>query len=251
MTKDDRPKRDLHAFDEHGMVLCNPRDKEAAHRAEMEGIATYDTTAVTCPKCTTLLHQQQRDRRGSKSSTMRGNSAQTKDNANVSAGETTEGWPQPPLTDASVKSGSTHPPAASRFRRMRDIHSVVAEIRSGDGIDPREEKHQSLRRGARQKPDLSSERLGSQIFDALCLSSLLDEIGLGDFTFIGVRPTGRRGQFLIDVASADPDTTYEPREIEEILQKKKGLFRAEVSQSVNRRKAPELQFRVLPPGFRP
>ena len=37
MGRGRRTKRDLHAFDKNGMVLCNPRDKEAAHRAEMEG----------------------------------------------------------------------------------------------------------------------------------------------------------------------------------------------------------------------
>ena len=30
------------------MVACNPRDREAAHRAEVEGIATADPNAVTC-----------------------------------------------------------------------------------------------------------------------------------------------------------------------------------------------------------
>ena len=40
MSRDTRQKRDLHALNADGMVLCNPRDKEAAHRAEMEGIAT-------------------------------------------------------------------------------------------------------------------------------------------------------------------------------------------------------------------
>ena len=34
-----------------GMVACNPRDREAAHRAEMEGIATANAQAVTCKKC--------------------------------------------------------------------------------------------------------------------------------------------------------------------------------------------------------
>ena len=62
MTGDDRRKRDLHALNEDGMVLCNPRDKEAAHRAEMEGIATEDRTAVTCRKCLTLLYRRGRDR---------------------------------------------------------------------------------------------------------------------------------------------------------------------------------------------
>ena len=61
ITRDKRQKRDLHALNEAGMVLCNPRDKEAAHRAEMEGIATEDRGAVTCPKCLKLLYQRERD----------------------------------------------------------------------------------------------------------------------------------------------------------------------------------------------
>jgi hypothetical protein len=57
-----RTKRDLHALNEDGMVLCNPRDKEAARRAEMEGIATEGRAAVTCRKCLALLYA--RDRAG-------------------------------------------------------------------------------------------------------------------------------------------------------------------------------------------
>jgi hypothetical protein len=56
-------KRDLHALDADGMVLCNPRDKEAAHRAEMEGIATDDRAAVTCPKCLSVLYSHDKARR--------------------------------------------------------------------------------------------------------------------------------------------------------------------------------------------
>jgi hypothetical protein len=44
------------------MVLCNPRDKEAAHRAEMEGIATDDWAAVTCRRCLSLLYERDRAR---------------------------------------------------------------------------------------------------------------------------------------------------------------------------------------------
>jgi hypothetical protein len=57
MPRDRRQKRDRHALNADGMVLCNPRDKEAAHRAEMEGIATDDRAAVTCRKCLALLHK--------------------------------------------------------------------------------------------------------------------------------------------------------------------------------------------------
>ncbi len=58
MSRDKRTKRDKHALSTDGMVLCNPRDKEAAHRAEMEGIATEDRAAVTCRKCLKLLYDR-------------------------------------------------------------------------------------------------------------------------------------------------------------------------------------------------
>lgn len=58
MLKDKRQKRELHALDVDGMVMCNPRDKEAAHRAEVEGIATDDRAEVTCRKCLSLLHRR-------------------------------------------------------------------------------------------------------------------------------------------------------------------------------------------------
>ena len=63
MSRDTRSKRDLHALDHDGMVLCNPRDKEAAHRAQMEGIATEDHTAVTCRKCLSRLYRRAKMRR--------------------------------------------------------------------------------------------------------------------------------------------------------------------------------------------
>jgi hypothetical protein len=63
MSRDSRPKRDTHALNADGMVLCNPRDREAAHRAEMEGIATTDRTAVTCRKCLGLLYGLDKARR--------------------------------------------------------------------------------------------------------------------------------------------------------------------------------------------
>lgn len=63
MSRDKREKRDLHALNEDGMVLCNPRDREAAHRAEMEGIATDDHAAVTCRKCLDILCKLKKERR--------------------------------------------------------------------------------------------------------------------------------------------------------------------------------------------
>ncbi len=58
MPRDRRTKRDLHALDEQGMVMCNVRDKEAALRAEVEGIATDNWALVTCKKCLELVYKR-------------------------------------------------------------------------------------------------------------------------------------------------------------------------------------------------
>jgi hypothetical protein len=58
MPRDSRRKRDLHALNADDTVLCNPRDKEAAHRREMQGITTQDRFAVTCRKCLSLLYER-------------------------------------------------------------------------------------------------------------------------------------------------------------------------------------------------
>ena len=52
---DRRVTRDVHALNEDGMVACNPRDREAAHRAAMGDIATSDNEGVTCRKCLAFL----------------------------------------------------------------------------------------------------------------------------------------------------------------------------------------------------
>jgi hypothetical protein len=42
------------------MVACNPRDREAAHRAEVEGIATDNPNAVTCKKCWAVIRKTEK-----------------------------------------------------------------------------------------------------------------------------------------------------------------------------------------------
>jgi hypothetical protein len=56
-----REVRDLHALTDDGMLLCNPRDREAAHRAQVQGIVAHDVSAVTCRKCRVLLRKPRVD----------------------------------------------------------------------------------------------------------------------------------------------------------------------------------------------
>jgi len=69
MNSQNRPKRsnrDLHYLNEEGMVACNPRDREAAHRAENERIATEDISAVTCKKCLQAYRRIKEQRKSGK-----------------------------------------------------------------------------------------------------------------------------------------------------------------------------------------
>jgi tRNA uridine 5-carbamoylmethylation protein Kti12 len=61
MPRDKRQKRYLHALDKNGMVICNPRDKEAALRSQTEGIATEDWKIVTCRKCLELIFKRNKE----------------------------------------------------------------------------------------------------------------------------------------------------------------------------------------------
>ncbi|MBA2541527.1 MAG: hypothetical protein H0V17_17930 [Deltaproteobacteria bacterium] len=53
----DPRKRDVHALDADGQVLCNPRDPEAAHRADVGDVQTGEPPAVTCKRCLDRLRR--------------------------------------------------------------------------------------------------------------------------------------------------------------------------------------------------
>lgn len=56
LARKDERTRDVHALDADGMIACNPRDPEAAHRAEVGGIATAaDPAEITCRRCIAAL----------------------------------------------------------------------------------------------------------------------------------------------------------------------------------------------------
>ncbi|MFN2197100.1 MAG: hypothetical protein ACK2UW_13360 [Anaerolineales bacterium] len=56
-TPSNRARRKVHFLNADGMLACNPRDAEAAHRAEFEQMAAEDIEAVTCKKCWQAYHR--------------------------------------------------------------------------------------------------------------------------------------------------------------------------------------------------
>ena len=61
MPMPDERYRDVHLIDENGMIVCNPRDREAAHRLDVGDIAgTADHDAVTCKRCRSVVERRRR-----------------------------------------------------------------------------------------------------------------------------------------------------------------------------------------------
>jgi hypothetical protein len=57
----DQRHRDIHWLDQDAMVACNPRDREAAHRSDVGGIATTTNPAeVTCERCRSIAARSRR-----------------------------------------------------------------------------------------------------------------------------------------------------------------------------------------------
>ena len=61
-----RSKQDIHFLTDDGMVACNPRDREAAHRAEVENIASENISKVTCTKCRNIIRKTGKYRNSNK-----------------------------------------------------------------------------------------------------------------------------------------------------------------------------------------
>ncbi len=225
MNRDNRSRRDIHALDDNGNVLCNARDQEAAHRAEVGDIFIGEgTEEVTCRKCRSLLYKARKE-------------AGTESGVSGSESE----FPVDPI-EAEL---ATSLP----FVRIGGATAMTAEYRSGDGVDPKEEKRLRDARWRREKSDHANDRLASQIFDALCLSSVLVNLGLEGFAFVSVHPLGGSGRFLVEIACQNPSLDYDDKEVRRRLQSARGSLRADVAAFIHRKKVPELLFEVQPRGL--
>ena len=131
---------------------------------------------------------------------------------------------------------------SSRVNRQPD----VAELGPEDGSDPKKfhDKRQQFPPG--REPGRKAWQLCGQVQDALRgILASCSEDRLQNLMVISVEPAPNTGRLMVTVAdpvSADAtDRTLSYEAIHRAL----GLIRVEVAAAVNRRKAPELVFRVV------
>jgi len=133
----------------------------------------------------------------------------------------------------------------------RSFDSVIDELGEGDGIDPREEKKQRSRSSSKKR-DNSTVRLAGEIRNILDME--IPHCGhplLASFLVATVEPYGVGTNFVVQVYSTDSSLKYDPDEVKSALTEMKPKLRMEVVRTINRKKAPDFKFDVLPPGVQP
>jgi hypothetical protein len=139
---------------------------------------------------------------------------------------------------------------SSKGEARQDRGNRKSEGREGcDGFDPRYDDLIRRSEDRRNKPDYASLRLCARIRETILLDEHLSEFLESDlFQLESVSYSGRGETYTVVFANTESASQAEAREFIEFLERRKGALRHEIAASVNRKRAPDLQFMVLPPG---
>jgi ribosome-binding factor A len=144
-----------------------------------------------------------------------------------------------PLLVLQMPQGSENP----AFRRIRNPESLAAELREGDGIDPRLERRKNLSSRHKDKPNHAAVRLAGQI--AKTIRGNVGDGPLADFDVVSVQPA-KGNVFLVTLGPMTPELDYNESQILDQANARSGHLRSEIACSITRKKVPGLLFRVLP-----
>ncbi|HEY1380468.1 MAG TPA: hypothetical protein VGF55_26950 [Gemmataceae bacterium] len=124
----------------------------------------------------------------------------------------------------------------------RRLLSACSDPGPEDGTDPKDwHKHWNAR-----GPGRKALQLCTQVGEALnaAFAGCGDDV-LHDVLVSAVEPAPHAGRLLVTVAAAPSAAPRTAEEVTAHLHRAAGLLRAEVAAAINRRKTPELAYRVL------
>jgi ribosome-binding factor A len=124
-----------------------------------------------------------------------------------------------------------------------------AQTNWDDGIDPKE----LFRTRSGKGDDRKSRQLCKQVYRTLCclLPGQFSDPLLQDLTVHSVEPAPDASRLIVAVRLNSPAGHTSEQQILDSLQRIRGRIRTEVAAAICRRKAPEIVFRVSPPGGEP
>ena len=131
----------------------------------------------------------------------------------------------------------------SRSQREQ-MRAFCSEIHDDDGVDPREF---FSHRGQRHKPNRKADQLCHQVSEtvALVLAGEFDDDLLLRLQVIAVAPMADAGQLEVLLRSLLPTDECHAEQIMQRLQEVAPFIRSQVAQTITRKRAPKLVFRLM------
>jgi ribosome-binding factor A len=133
----------------------------------------------------------------------------------------------------------------SKIRSTNNLELLCAEVGPEDGIDPRK----FFRRKSNRKFNRKVLQLCKQIQLTLnmTLAGEFEDKLLQNLEIIGVEPVPDSSHLLVILTPSNASEVFKIKEVMLSLQKVSGLLRSEAARSINRKRVPELSFRLLSP----
>lgn len=131
---------------------------------------------------------------------------------------------------------------ANRRQRRDELRQWCAEAGPEDGADPRDFHKRESEKPNNRKALQLCEQVRRALYWAM--GTECDAPTLQCVEVVSVEPAPTSARLLVTFAVTDEGASVE--DVSEQLGQSAGLLRAEVARSINRRKTPELIFRVVP-----
>jgi ribosome-binding factor A len=135
---------------------------------------------------------------------------------------------------------------------LREVRELVSELRSGDGIDPREEAKRQRRERRKDRPGQGhgvhkQEQLVSQVQDAI--QTALQAAASPILNLLTVQEVAQHGgSLVVAVTLPESSESVDLPEATTALEYAAPMLRREVAGAITRKNAPNLSFVVLPAG---
>jgi ribosome-binding factor A len=129
----------------------------------------------------------------------------------------------------------------SRKQYLKEIATLCAEIGPEDGINPRTLFHKSARKKTDRKAYQVCKQAAKTLNMVMSLEPLLRELRVGS-----VEPDPDSSHLLVYVEPSTPHQLLDEHQVLEALQRARGHLRSAVATAINRKRAPQLSFRITP-----
>lgn len=132
-----------------------------------------------------------------------------------------------------------------KLRLADETKLLCAELTPDDGIDPRKYFSRKPKTGSYRKTNQLRKEI--ELTLSLTLGGELEDPALSNLNIFKVEPIPESGDFLIILEWTSNSRDFQFDKVMLSIKKASGFLRSEVAKSLNRKRVPQLSYRLLIP----